>query len=279
MKLTKRITGVASIAALVLGLAACGTEPKAPSTPNTAESTAPSGLEPGSTIRMGAAAGPPFMIKGDDGEWTSFSAALAREFADWAGVKLEFVNTTFPLFVAGLQSNKYDFTQPINATDERKAAVDFADGVSAAGSLFFVPEGSPLKTVEDFNDPSVTIAVISGSAEEQLAMKLVPNAKLRSLPTASVADLATEVTSGRSTAMINSSYLAPAIKQAFSLISVPDYDADHNGIEPVSISFAVNKGNTTLLNALNDFIKEKTASGEIDKLAEQWLTMENALKG
>ncbi len=276
MKLTKRIAGVASIAALVLGLAACAA---GPSTPNSTESAGPSGLTPGSTIRMGAAAGPPFMIKGDDGQWTSFSAALAQEFADWADVKLEFVNTTFPLFVAGLQSNKYDFTQPINATDERKAAVDFADGVSAAGSLFFVKEGSSLKTVEDFNNPSVTIAVISGSAEEQLALKLVPRAKLRSLPTASVADLATEVTSGRSTAMINSSYLAPAIKQAFSLDSVPDYASNPDGIEPVSISFAVNKGNTVLLNALNTFIKEKTASGEIDELAKKWLTIDNALKG
>lgn len=274
MKSTRRIAYVAAIAAVVVGLSACGSGADKPAATKNAD-----GLTVGSTIRIGAAAGPPFMIKGDDGEWTSFSAALAREFGAYEKVKIEFVNTTFPLMVAGLQSNKYDFTQPINATDERKAAVDFADGVSAAGALFFVPAGSSFTSVDDFNKSSVTIATISGSAEEQLLHTLVPKATIRSLPNASVADLATEVTSGRSNVMINSSYLAPAIKTAFDLDSVPNYDSDPDGIEPQSISFAVRKGDTTLLKALNHFIKVTTDSGDMKKLAEKWLTVENALKG
>lgn len=275
MRISTRLAMVTAAALAIASLSACSSGGSAqPSATKNAD-----GLVVGSTIRMGAAAGPPFMIKGEDGQWTSFSAALAREFAKYEKVKLEFVNTSFPLFVAGLQSDKYDFTQPINATDERKAAVDFADGVSAAGSLFFVPKGSGLTSTEDFNKPSVTIATISGSAEEQLLHTLVPKATVRSLPNASVADLAAEVTSGRSTAMINSSYLAPAIKTAFQLGSVPDYDSNPDGIEPVSISFAVRKGDSTLLKALNHFIKVTTDNGEMKKLAEKWLTVDNALKG
>src|SRR5258708_6637781 len=84
--------------------------------------------------------------------------------------------------------------------------------VGAAGdSLYVVKQGATLQTLNGLNKPSVRIAPISGSAEEEATRKLLPKATLRSLPTASVADLATEVTAGRSDAMVDSSYLAPAL--------------------------------------------------------------------
>ncbi len=231
------------------------------------------------TIRMGAAAGPPFLFRDATGGWTSFSAELARKFAEANNMKLEFVPTTWPTMVAGLQSNKYDFTQPVNATPERRLVVDFTSQISAAGSLFFIKAGAPYKTIEDLNSPSVTIAVISGSAEESVARKLVPKAKFRALPTATVADLATEVISGRSSTFIDSSYLAPAVDEKFGLTTIPSADSTPDGIEPVQIAFAVRKGDAALQTQLNDFIAKFTASGDLKKLADTWLTVENALKG
>jgi polar amino acid transport system substrate-binding protein len=237
-------------------------------------------LPAGTVVRVGAAAGPPFMIlDSSTGKWTSFSADLARKFGAYEHVKIEFVPTTFTTIIAGLQSNKYDMIQPINATPERKQVVDFTTGVSAAGAMFFVPAGSSYKTLDDLNKPSVTIATITGSAEETVTKQLLPKATLRSLPNASVASLATEVTAGRSDVMVDSSYLAPAVKKAFKLDSIPSYASTPSGVDPVQIGFVVNKGNSALLKALNKFIAVEKANGDLEKLAESTLTVANSLKG
>lgn len=231
------------------------------------------------TVRIGVAVGPPFMFRDATGEWTSFSAELARKFGEAKNLTITFVPTTWPTMVAGLQSNKYDFTQPINATAERSAVVDFTSPISAAGSLFFVKQDSKYQTIEDLNKTGITIAVISGSAEEAVAKRLAPKATFRSLTTATVADLATEVTAGRSNAFMDSSYLAPAVDAKFVLRSIPSYDSTPNGIEPVYIGFSVRKGDTELLTELNDFIASETKSGDLKALADKWLTVENALRG
>ncbi len=274
MKTSKRYAVLAAAVAIISGLTACSSSAPA------ANTSANGGLAANSVVRVGAAAGPPFMIlDSSTGQWTSFSADLARKFGTYAHVKIQFVPTSFTTIVAGLQSNKYDMIQPINATAERKQAVDFTNGVSAAGAMFFVPPGSKYKKLSDLNNSSVTIATITGSAEETATKQLLPNATLRSLPNASVATLATEVTSGRSSAMVDSSYLAPAVKNQFALSSIPNYSSNPNGIDPVQIAFAVRKGDSTLLTALNKFIAAEKANGELTKLANSTLTVANSLKG
>lgn len=231
------------------------------------------------TIRIGAAVGPPFMVRENNGNWSSFSAEAARKFAAANNLKLEFVPTTWATIIAGLQANKYDFIQPINATPERAAVVDFTSPVSAAGSLYFMKPDAPYQTLADLNKPSVTIATITGSAEETVTRKLLPKATLRSLPNASIADLANEVVAGRSDVFVNSSYLAPAINQSFGLRTIPDYTTTPDGLEPVNIAFSVLKGNTELLNMLNTFIAKEKASGDLESLTKKWFTPENMLKG
>ncbi len=274
MKSLKRIAVLVAAVAVVAGISACSTSASTPS------SSTDGKLAAGTVVKVGAAAGPPFMIlDSSTGQWTSFSADLARKFGTYAHVKIQFVPTSFTTIIAGLQSNKYDMIQPINATPERKQAVDFTSGVSAAGAMFFVPAGSKFKTLADLNKPSVTIATITGSAEETVTKQLLPKATLRSLPNASVATLATEVTAGRSDVMVDSSYLAPAVKNAFSLDSIPSYASTPNGLDPVQIAFSVRKGDTALLNALNKFIAAEKANGDLQKLADSTLTVANSLKG
>ncbi|MCU1551988.1 MAG: putative glutamine transport system substrate-binding protein [Glaciihabitans sp.] len=274
MKSLKRIAVLVAAVAVVAGISACSTSASTPS------SSTDGKLAAGTVVKVGAAAGPPFMIlDSSTGQWTSFSADLARKFGTYAHVKIQFVPTSFTTIIAGLQSNKYDMIQPINATPERKQAVDFTSGVSAAGAMFFVPAGSKFKTLADLNKPSVTIATITGSAEETVTKQLLPKATLRSLPNASVATLATEVTAGRSDVMVDSSYLAPAVKNAFSLDSIPSYASTPNGLDPVQIGFSVRKGDTALLNALNKFIAAEKANGDLQKLADSTLTVANSLKG
>jgi ABC-type amino acid transport substrate-binding protein len=236
-------------------------------------------LPKGSVVKIGVAVGPPFLLRTPGGQWTSFSAELIRKFGQAEGLKIEFVPTSWPTMIAGLQAHKYDLTQPINATPERRQVVKFSAPVSAAGVLYFVPKDSSYHTLADLNDSSVTIATISGSAEEEVTRKLLPKAKLRSLTSASVADLATEVVSGRSNVFVDSSYIAPPVMKKFSLTTIPGYASKPNGIQPVSIGFSLRKDESTLLGQLNAFIAAQKANGGLKRLAAKWLTYDNILKG
>lgn len=233
----------------------------------------------GTTIRVGVAAGPPFMFQDTNGNWTSFSYQLIEKFGQWEGAKMQLVPSSFPTFIAGLQAGKYEMIQPINQTPAREQVADFSSPVSGGGTTIFVKANSKYSTISDLNNSNVTIAVISGSADETVAKQLLPKANYRSLPTATVADLATEVVSGRSDAMVDSTYLAPAVQPTFHLKSIPDYNTNPSGLSPVNIAFPVAKGNTVLLKELDAFIKQETGSGDIKALANQWLTLQNDLKG
>lgn len=298
-----RALGVALTALLVVGLsAACSSSngsansANANATSGSSASAATSNASPasapsssgagtashplaGTTIKVGVAAGPPFMFQDAKGNWTSFSYELIEKFGEWEGAKMVLVPSSFPTFIAGLQAGKYDMIQPINQTPEREKVANFSLPVSGGGTTAFVNAGSKYKTLDDLNNSNVTIAVISGSADESVAKKLLPKATFRSLPTATVADLATEVVSGRSDAMVDSTYLAPAVEPKFNLRSIPDYATNPQGLSPVNISFPVSKGSADLLNELNSFIKQETDNGGIQKLTKQWLTLENDLKG
>lgn len=276
--LKRRGPAIGAVCLLLTGLvSACSSSGSSGSSGSSASSGS-SGSDT-TTVRVGAAVGPPFMFRDASGGWTSFSAELARKFGTAQHVKIVFVPATFATLVAGLQANKYDMIQPINATPERSAVIDFSSPVSAAGSMYFVKSGASYQTTDDLNKSSVTIATISGSAEETVTRKLLPKAKLRSLPNASVADLATEVTSGRSDVFVDSSYLAPAVEPKFGLRSIPSYASNPDGLSPVNIAFSVRKGDTALLTELNTFIAAEKSSGDLKALAAKWLTVANALRG
>jgi polar amino acid transport system substrate-binding protein len=264
------LVGMLAAVAVVVAAATAGT-----SRTRTDAATLPKG----SVVKIGVAVGPPFLLRTPSGTWTSFSAELIRQFGQAEGLKIQFVATSWPTMIAGLQANKYDLTQPINATPERRAVVNFSSAVSAAGVLYFVPKNSKYHTLADLNNTSVTIATISGSAEEEVTRKLLPKAKLRSLTSASVADLATEVVSGRSNVFVDSSYIAPPVTKKFGLTTIPSYASKPNGLEPVNIGFSMRKNEGTLLRELNAFIAKQKANGGLKKLAAKWLTYDNILKG
>lgn len=274
------IATAAMAMAMVGGLTACGSTQSTDtgSSSPSASGSAATGLEPGSTVRIGAAFGPPFMLKDDKGEWSGFSAELARGFATYAGVTVEFVETTWPTMVAGLQTNKYDFSQPINATEERRKAVDFTNSVGGSGTTFYSKPESGYKTLDDLNKPEVIVAAIAGSGEEEIARKLLPNAQIRSLPSASIADQAIEIQTGRSTVLVNANYAAGALKDSYGFVSTPDVATTPDGIESVEIGMALRQGEGTLMEALNKYIAAITENGELQALRDKWLTVENFLK-
>ena len=79
------------------------------------------------TFRVGVTQAPPWFSKDPKtGEWTSgLGISMGKAMAEKLGVKMETVEVSWGNAIAALQSDKIDIMFTLDATAERKQAVDF----------------------------------------------------------------------------------------------------------------------------------------------------------
>jgi ABC-type amino acid transport substrate-binding protein len=254
---------VALFAAVLLGLSVVATTGQAEPRRATA----------GSTLKVGIALDPPWTIATPSGKLVSFNPALLAKLSVYLGVKVEIVKTGWTGIVAGLQTGKYDVIgADLNATAERRKVIDFTVPYSYSGTTWFVKSDSSIKTLAQLNNKDVTVAFVGGSDTETATRNKLSKAKYRSLPNATSGDLISELEAGRSAAFANSNYLGAPLIQKYHYRAIPDLKKVPNGIAPVGIAWAVNKGNSALLAKLNAFLKHEIATGDMAKLKKKYLT-------
>jgi ABC-type amino acid transport substrate-binding protein len=226
-----------------------------------------------SSVKAGIALDPPWTIRTPSGKLVSFNPALLQKLSAYLGVKVEIVSTGWTGIVAGLQSGKYDMIgADLNATADRRKVIDFTIPYSYSGTTWFVKDTSKYKTLADLNSPKVTIALVGGSDTDEATRKTLPKAKYRSLPNATAGDLISELEAGRSDAFAQSNYLGAALIKKYHYRAIPDLKKVPNGIAPVGIAWAVQKGDSTLLKKLNAFLRHEAATGDLAKLKKKYLT-------
>jgi ABC-type amino acid transport substrate-binding protein len=247
--------------------------------------TSASATEPGlaalkaaGVLRVGIASDPPFTFQEANGDWKSFNPELLKKLGDYLGVKVEFVPAGWSTIVAGLQTDKYDIIgASINATPEREKVIDFTTPYSFTGTSFLIRKDNAkgVKSMDDLNNSNVTIAFVTGSDNDEATRQFLPKATYRAIPNGSISDLIAELESHRSDALSTSSYLVGPLETKYPYFALP---ADPNGVLPVGICWGVPKANPELKDAMNQFLAQELKNGDIDKLKQQWLTVENSLK-
>ncbi|WP_341313525.1 transporter substrate-binding domain-containing protein [Paraburkholderia sp. IMGN_8] len=140
-------------------------------------------------LRCGAAVAPPYVMRDPKtGEYSGFFSELCREFGqNVLKVKVEFVDTTWDNIVAGLQSDKWDLSLALNDTPEREKAISFsAPATDYNVSLVYnknnpkIPKGA--HTIAEIDKPGVTIAVMSGTAQDKAISGVIKQAQIMRLP-------------------------------------------------------------------------------------------------
>lgn len=238
-------------------------------------------IQKAGVIRIGMAQDPPFEFTTPSGEWTSFDPILDKKLGAYLGVKVEFVTTGWTGIVAGLQTGKYDIIgADINATAERKLVIDFTNPYYQTGTSFFALSNNKknLHTIADLNKSSVTVAVVTGSDNQTAVTQYLPHSNVRALPNASIADLVSEVVSGRSDVVATSTYLAPGLVTKYHFSVIPSLSEAPSGVLPVGVCWGIPKDQPALLAKMNAFLAAETQSGEIAQLQKTWLTPANTLK-
>lgn len=171
------------------------------------------------TLRIGVFAGTePYYHKNlATGEWEGFCVAMGQDFAQYIGVKLEPVETTWGNAVIDLQSNKIDMMFGLSDNPERAKVVDFSKALMDNTFTLVARKDLAVTTWEEMNKPEMRVAVDLGSTQDNFARKTLPNCTLVALKSADETILALQ--SGRADAIIQVALLAVVTTKNLAQVS------------------------------------------------------------
>ena len=220
------------------------------------------------SIRLGVTQAPPWYSKDPKtGEWNSgMGIFMGRDMAKMLGVKLETVEVNWGNAIAALQGNKIDMMFVIDATAERKQAVDFPEAPLLYYSLSVLARDDlKVKAWEDLNKPGIKISCAQATTIEAFVTKNLPKAEIQKFPGNVEAIAAFQ--SGRvdAVAMFHPPLLAAKQKLGKGQLVVP------TPAESVPSSTAARKGDTAFVAWLDKTTGEYYRSGQSEKWYEQAL--------
>ena len=220
------------------------------------------------TLRLGVTQAPPWYSKDPrTGEWSSgLGIFMGKAMAQTLGVKLEPVEVNWGNAIAALQGNKIDLMFVLDATAERKQAVDFPEAPLLYYSLAVLARDDlAVKAWEDLNKTGVKISCAQATTIDTYVTKNLPKAEIQRFPGNVEAIAAFQ--SGRvdAVAMFHPPLLAARQRLGKGKLVVP------TPAESVPSSTAARKGDTAFVAWLDKTTGEYYRSGQSQKWYEQAL--------
>jgi len=208
---------------------------------------------------------PPFgFVDSKSNDIVGLDVDYARAVANKLGVKLEIQPTNPANRIAFLKSGKVDLVfANFTITDERKKEVDFSTPYFASGTQFIARKGV-LKTPDQLN--SLRIGADKGTTNEQQVRSQFPGATIVAYDDTPFAYAA--LRTGNVQAITQDGPKLVAL-----LANAPD--KSNYEISPFTISndyegVGVPKGETRLLNTVNETLVGLESNGSAAKIYDQW---------
>lgn len=216
----------------------------------------------------------PQMYLDDDGEPAGYDVELLNMLADDLGVELDIQNLDFNGLIPGLQAERFDLVSVgLSPTEERQQAVDFSRAYVPYVQILGVPvDATREPTIEAYNTPDSTIVALQGSTGENLAGETFPEATVQSFPDQNAALL--EVATGRADGIVVENYILAQFSEAN-----PGQLEEAGLVEPLNIeygSYAVQKGNTALVEYLDEWICGLQEEGTLASTYESAIGVDEA---
>jgi ABC-type amino acid transport substrate-binding protein len=221
-------------------------------------------------VKIGYIASPPSAIKDpNSGDLSGISVDAVRLIFKQINIEPEFVETTWGTFVAGLQSGQFDMSiAGTFATVGRASAVEFTHPVQYLGYSAVVKQGDTrFKTIADFNNPNITIALLQGGASVEYAKEFFPKAKVTLLATGNTTAPFIEVSAGRADVGIEDAWSAARYSKVHPEVNNLFAASPYNVLP---IAWTVKRGNADLLNFMNTSIDWLMINDRLQTIATKY---------
>ena len=257
MKIWKKILKLATVGVAVFALAACGnkteekTEAQAPAQEaSVAKARTVQEIKDSGVIRIGVFTDKaPFGYIDENGKNQGYDVYFTDRLAKDLGVQVEYISLDPASRVEYAETGKADIVAAnFTVTPERAEKVDFSLPYMKVSLGVVSPDGAVIKSIEELKDK--TLIVSKGTTAEYYFSKNHPEVKLQKYD--SYADAYNALLDGRGDAFStdNTEVLAWAKSNPGFTVGIESLgDVD-------TIAVAVQKGNTDLLNWINNEIKE-----------------------
>ena len=240
---------VAAVTGLVTGCGSTGTDSAASNDNKTVYRTLDE-IKNSGTINIGVFSDKnPFGYVDENGEYQGYDVYFANRLGEDLGVKVNFVSTEAASRIEYLQTGKVDLILAnFTVTKERAEEVDFALPYMNVALGVISPESAPVTDIDNWNADDEMI-VISGTTAETYLTENYPDIKLQKYDTYANAKNALENGNAAAWANDNTEVIAFSLQNPGYTVGIPTLGSQD------TIAPAVSKGNTTLLDWINEEIK------------------------
>ena len=212
--------------------------------------------------------GAPFSFVDRNGKRTGSSIDLCNMIAKEMGVKVKFLNYDWDGLIPALLSKKADMlAADMTPTLKRAMKIAFAEPYMYTGSVVFVKQDSPIKTLEDVKKSGTKLAVLLGSTGENDAKKAFPEAELKTYKGGGPL-LINAVMAGHTDAGVNDGSAVVGQSASFPPNSVRILEGQ---LSKSPLAFAVRYDSPDLLSWLNLFFLHTSLDGRLDDNLNYWV--------
>lgn len=191
----------------------------------------------------------PFGYVDENGEYQGYDIYFANRIGEDLGVKVNFVSTEAANRIEYLQTGKVDvILANFTVTDERKEEVDFALPYMNVALGVVSRNDNMIESLDNWN-PDDSIIVISGTTAETYLIENYPDIPLQKFDSYATAKEAFENGTSVAWANDNTEVIAFSLQNDGYTVGIPSLGSAD------TIAPAVTKGNTTLLDWINEEIK------------------------
>ena len=243
---------VAPLAAASMLLAACGAD----------DSSSSSDGDIKKLVAGTEATYAPFEYLDDKGNVVGIDAEILAAIGEEMGVDIEVKNVGWDSMMSQVTTGEIDMgAAAITITDERKETYDFTEPYYEASLLIVTKEDSDIETFEDLKDKKLSVQL--NTTGHLAAQELQGKASSNILAYENFSVALAEVLTGAADAAIGDNavileYIKNNPDAGLKTIEDESFEVDYFG-------FMVKKGNTELLNVLNEGLQKIKDNG---KLAE-----------
>ncbi len=211
--------------------------------------------------------GAPFSFVDRNGDRTGSSVEICEMIAKEMGVKVKFLNYDWDGLIPALLSKKADMlAADMTPTLKRAMKINFTDPYMYVGSVVFVKQDSPIKTLEDIK-AGTEMAVLLGSTGESDAKKVFPEAKYKTYKGGGPL-LINAVLAGHVEAGVND---GSSVRSQVSNFPPNSVRILEGRLSKSPLAFAVRYDSPDLQNWLNLFFLHINLDGRLEQNLNYWV--------
>ena len=267
--------------ACVLSLAACGEKNEAPAQtqePAQTETQEPATEAGFTTVEAGKlhmstnAEFPPYEMIADDGSFEGIDVEVAQAIADKLGLELVVDDMDFDAALLAAQNGQSDIVMAgVTVNEERQQVMEFSDSYATGVQVVIVKEDSPIQSVDDLANAEM-IGCQKATTGYIYCSDTVENGgygedHVTAYDTGATAVMA--LVNGQVDAVVIDNEPAKAFVAANPGLKILDTEF---AVEDYAIG--TKKGNTDLLNAINEVMAELKADGTFQSIVDKYITAE-----